>query len=97
MPLVTKVAHPSRLRGAKAHAGGDRDGLASYGEDAWPGGGIARTAPLLRTGFAVGRLALAVLAPQAWLEYTRPLGWPKQKVEVGSGEKKLKHCIWMFK
>src|SRR6185295_14398964 len=48
---------------------------------AWPGGDIRRMAPPTRTGFAVGRVAMAVLETQAWLKYTRPPGWPKQKVE----------------
>ena len=49
---------------------------------AWPGGDIRRMAPPTRTGFAFGRVAMAVLETQAWLKYTRPPGWPKQKVEA---------------
>jgi hypothetical protein len=40
---------------------------------------------------------MAVLASQAWLEYTRLLVWPKEKVDVSEAGMKLKHCIWMFK
>jgi len=36
---------------------------------------------------------MAVLASQAWLEYTRPLGWPKEKVvgESGRNESEALH------
>ena len=82
MSWAIEVAHPSRSRGALKSAAGATDRLSTYGEGALPGGDIGRMAPPTRTGFAVGKVAMAVLASQASLKYTRPLGWPKQKVEA---------------
>src|SRR3954469_13171906 len=101
--------HPSPRRGATASAGVGRDGFAACAAGVWRGDGIDRMTHLKRTGLALVKVAMAVLARWALVKYTRPSALPKQKVfarycgpdvcsdTAAQAMKKLKHCIWMFK